>query len=151
MWGTVRGVVRRVSLDRGRFVVDTGSEKLLLRATPTQIAGLRRGERFIGCYANFGRGLWLMQDFERDSAARFSRSTAATASVKKVDVVSGLLTVQTGGRLRVLRGHPVDIATLAPGEYVTVHFDHIGRFDWVNAVERQPAPRERHGATDSRQ
>lgn len=99
----------------------------------------------------FGNARWLVQHPGAVMRGPSGTVSLTVGQVRAVDVDSGALTLEAGGRTEHLRAHPQDLRDLKPGQFVNVIYGTVKKAKWVEDIEPSPAreaPAPRRSAGD---
>lgn len=124
-----------VDLPRGTAIVFIDGEERVVRGTPAQLLGLAPGDAVNLRFRAYGTETWLWPPVDAGDVSRFATWGTLTGPVEGVDPFGGALRV--GGHH--LLAHPDDVASLVPGERITLRFARVGDVSWALALEREAA------------
>lgn len=130
--GRLGAEVLGVDLPRGAAVVFLDGEERLVRGTPGQLRGLAPGDAIDLRFRIYGSETWLWPPTTGDVASRFGTWGTLTGPVEGIDPFGGALRV--GGQQ--LRAHPEHVASLLPGERISLCFARVGDVSWALSLER---------------
>ncbi len=125
-----------VDLPRGFAKVFVDGEERVVRGTPMQLMGLAPGDAVSLRFRAYGEETWLWPPADGGDVSRFTTWGTLTGPVEGVDPFGGALRV--GGQ--PLRAHPEEVASLLPGERITLRFARVGEVWWALELEADAPP-----------
>lgn len=130
--GLLGAEVLGVDLPRGTAIVFLDGEERVIRGTPVQLLGLAPGDAVNLRFRSYGSETWLWPPGDAGDESRFTTFGTLTGPVEGVDPLHGALRV--GGHH--LLAHPDDVASLLPGERISLRFARVGDVLWALSLER---------------
>lgn len=130
--GWLGAEVLGVDLPRGTAIVFIDGEERVVRGTPAQLLGLAPGDAVNLRFRSYGSETWLWPPGDAGDVSRFTTFGTLTGPVEGVDPFRGALRV--GGHH--LLAHPDDVASLLPGERISLRFARVGDVLWALELER---------------
>lgn len=131
--GGLGAEVLGVDLPRGTAIVFLDGQERVVRGTPAQLRGLAPGDAINLRFRKYGSQTWLWPPTDGGDVSRFGTWGTLTGPVEGIDPLGGALRV--GGHH--LLAHPDDVASLLPGERITLRFARVGDVSWALSFERE--------------
>ncbi len=126
---TAQGEVLMVEVGRGVVAVRTDEGPVTLMAEPSELQGLNRGDQVTLTYADFGGEPWVLPKGQGMRGA-FRGGRQLEGTVDAIDEDAGTIEIQG----QSLRAHPAVLATVTPGEWVSLSYVEVQDSPWVAEI-----------------
>lgn len=134
--GSIQGTVRSVDFGNGLLRVAGGNRTLTVHARPDELAEFRPGDQVSLDYSDYAGMLWIASGGSGVSAQEFAESGTVSGIVTGLDKSRGRVTLQGPARAETFLGHPEDLQSLIPGQYVSITFERVQNNDWVQSINQ---------------